>query len=397
MKKIVLSITAAVVLLCAAFSVGCSGCGKKSGNYSETFKGAVSEETYETANDAVQGFLDTEISGKTSEAVLVDYKKEKELSAKEVESLAIDEEYREGLISVEKGNVTYTENSVSTAEAIVCAKAAGAETKTKVIYLLTYTGVFRFFTPAVENGDNLTSSYFDSTFDGEKYINCSVEAVMKAEGTQQGVKYVMENNASVKLTATALYEKDNVKMTMNGQDMSSMLGGSQNPEVYIADTTDGLYQMAGLNGKWESVNITNHPGAMIQAENVHDYFMEWFRQRFNQLDHTYFEKTSTGYALRADKYNEFLKTQQGSENLGGIGGIGGIGDTSGDFDLSYVINISDGRFSDVTMKIAYGDTLTEMTMKFTGFGKATITIPAEAKNSLPDGVTVLEPNKGVKN
>lgn len=379
MKKIVLSFVAAFVLLFSVCIAGCDGCGKKGGNYSETFKGAVSEETYETHDDAVQGFLDTEISGKTTKAVLVSYTKEKELSVNEVNSLAIDEEYKEGLISVEKGNVKYKENSVTSAQASLCSAESG-ETRDKVIYILTYTGVFRFFTPAVDNGDTLTSSYFDSTFDGEKYLNCTMEATIRTEGSQGGVKYTQENTATAKVTHEALYEHDEVKATVNGQDVPSTELGGNNVDVYILDTSDGLYQLQKKSDSWQALNLTNSNLGMYRAENVNDYFMMWFKQRFNELDHTYFEKTSTGYALRADKYNDFIKTQQGMSSLGS------------DFDLSYVINISEGRFSDVSMKIGLtvqgASATTEMVIKFKDFGTTSIDVPAEVKNALPEGVTV---------
>ncbi len=77
MKKFLLSTITAIALFCTVITVGCGGDDENSVNYSETYQGAVSSETYETRDEAVKGFIATEISGKTCEAVLVGYEKEK--------------------------------------------------------------------------------------------------------------------------------------------------------------------------------------------------------------------------------------------------------------------------------------------------------------------------------
>lgn len=188
-----------VVIFSLVCLVGCSSCSSCKGEeYSETFVGAVSAETYASSEEAVKGFLETEISGKTVEAVFVDYKKEAELNEKEVKELPIDEEYRNGLLSVERGKVEYSEKSVSTARVSPFAESDDEVIYWREVFILTYTDMFRFFVPEQKEGESLSMSYYDSVFEGEKYINCTMNASITNEYTEDGIKYTEKTMRIVK-------------------------------------------------------------------------------------------------------------------------------------------------------------------------------------------------------
>lgn len=362
MKKIFKAAVVAVAAISCVLSF--SACdmvklffGKSSGkSYSETFTGAVSAETYESADSAVQGFLDTEISGKTTTAVLVNYSTEGVLSEEEQSKLDIGEEYTEGLLSVEKLTVEYEEesdsddyNNDSYSPTAYTLASSSQTTYTKTVYLLTYTGMFRFFVPAMTTGDTLTASYYDSTFQGEKYVNCTMEVTMKQ--TSSGV--TLNSTATAKATYDKLYESGT----------QTVSGVSINYEGYLVDTDNGIYVLM-------KQGLEDYDGGYAYGyDSINEYFMEWFDERFGQLDHTYFEKTSTGYALRADKYNEYLQ----SAYL----------DLTEDFDLSYIINISEGRMSDVTLSISYSGFSSTMSIKFTNFGTTEIVVPESVQALIP--------------
>lgn len=347
---------------CEALSAIISGLLSKKDNYSETYEGYVSEQTYDTVEDTVKGFLDSEIAGKTVDAVFVDYTKEKECSKEEVAELAIDEEYRDGLISVELGTVEYSEESSSVSAyggISTVADGVNIETKTKKIYILTYTGMFRFFSPALAEGDALTASYYDSTFEAEKYINCSMNATISNLYTYDGVTYLITNSAVAKVTKTALYERDEYSAS-NGETVKSSVA-----ELYDVDTAQGFWTVYNTGDGYIAAPV-------YEWSTINEYFMQWFDQRFGQLDHTYFEKTETGYALKSDKYAEYISASGMS--------VGGL---SGDYDVEYIINIADGRMSDVYSKVAVEGYVAEMTISFYDFGNTSITIPQDVQALLP--------------
>ncbi len=388
MKKFLLSTITAIALFCTVITVGCGGDDENSVNYSETYQGAVSSETYETRDEAVKGFIATEISGKTCEAVLVGYEKEKELSEQEIDSLAIDEEYKEGLISVEKGKVAYAENSQTTVKKQLTANEAGNDTDTKDIYILEYTNEYRFFTPSLEDGDTLTASYFNSTFDNSKYLNCTMEMDMKTDTAFKSpdMKMTSEGKWIMKVTPEAMYAKAESKTSGLGQPFAVS-------EVsYFIDTTDGVYEIAQKGNTWNAKKATDNDTGTIE-ETVTESFMEYFKELIGDFDHTYFEKSPTGYTLRADKLDEFIKTQQDNSFIGVLVGLGYK------FDEPYVINIADGRLSDVRMKISNNmnnEVINskiefEMNIKFYDFGSTVVSVPTEGINALPDGVTAGKP------
>ena len=386
MKKLLVLSMAAVFLLCIAIIGGCGNDNKENSvNYSETYQGAVSSETYETRDEAVKGFIATEINGKTTEAVLVGYEKEKELSEQEINSLAIDEEYKTGLISVEKGQVTYSENSQTTVKKQLTANAAESDTDTKDIYILEYTDEYRFFTPELENGETLTASYFNSTFESSKYANCTMEMNMKLDMVFKTSEYNMKStsdiNSIMKVIPEALYVKTESKTSGLGQSSAVSDAG------YYIGTTDGIYEITKNGNNWKAKKVTNDNETIEKT--MTEYFMEFFKAMFGEFDHTYFEKASTGYTLRSDKLEEFIENQPEDSLMGTFMGAGYK------FDEPYLINIADGHLSDVRMKISNNNNnqainaniVYEMNFKFYDFGNTDVSVPTEGINALPDGVT----------
>ena len=356
-KTLVGTALAAIMALGSLAFTACSKGENGSEKYSETYTGAVSATTYTSENDAIEGFLETEISGSTVTAVLVNYTIEEELTQSQVDSLGIDEEYTEDLKKVEKVNVEYSEESTSPYS--VSVSLMSASTYTRTVYLLSYTNMFRFFVPALAQGDTLTASYYDSTFEAEKYINCTMKAVLTETNTYSGTTSTMEQTAIAKATRDALYEHDTVVYKPSVTENARVF------EVYILNSAQrGLCAIDFDGGETPTINDVEY---YEEFESVNAYFMNWFNERFGQLDHTFFTKTATGYALRGDRYMEFLAVQ-GYD----------VDDVS---DVSYVINITDGRMSDIAMMISVKDENDNvvssygMTIDFYDFGTTVIDVP----------------------
>lgn len=363
MKRTIAATVTALILLAMCVGgvwIGLILCDRVS--YSETYTGHVSEQTYETPEASVQAFLETEVSGKSVKAVYVGYTKERELSEDEIEELTIEEEYRTGLLSVEEGNVKYTEAKESAALSKVHTASVDSvvdDVLSRKVLILSYTGMFRFFSPALADGEALTASYYDSTFEGEKYINCT----MNASISYNMDSYSFSTTSLAKATATALYEYD---VFQSSQETGTA-------ELYMIDAAEGIYCV------YKEDNQPFH-GDYGYDGTVHEYFMSWFDERFGQLDHTFFEKTNTGYALRSDKFAEYLAIEYGWIDI------------PEDLKLEYVINIADGKMADVTYKIECsepGDTVSQtkysqtMSVRFSDFGTTVIDIPSAVSALLP--------------
>lgn len=174
-----MAFAAAIVLVCGVAVTGCDkGGGENGGTYSETYTGAVSEATYKSAELAVQGFLETELSDMACTAVYVGYTKQTDLTEQEIAGLPLGEGDAANISLGEKGTVEYSESENMDVPYPV--RAASEETFTQELYLLNYeSGEYRYFTPALKENDSLTASYFNSLFAPENYINCTMELNMK--------------------------------------------------------------------------------------------------------------------------------------------------------------------------------------------------------------------------
>ena len=323
--------------------------------YSETFEGTISEQTYESEEEAARAFLETEIAGAAADVSFVGLQKEETLSEQETAALAIDEDLREGLLSVTRCSVEYTETLHAAGTQSLSLRAAAdaaSATKRAEVYLLTYTGMFRFFVPQTQTGGQISSSYFASTFLAEDYVNCTMDVEMTQ--TRAGSTFV--SSAVAKATQNVLWEHD--FYFTDGE-------ATGESELYLVDSVEGIGDIFRHNGgEWDASFV-----GFDADYTINEYFMEWFQYRFGALDHSYFIKTETGYALDPDKYEAYLQTLP--DYPGGA------------FELEYTINVKDGRMADVTMAIAYGEYSSRMTLVFSDFGTTVIEIPDEVSKLIP--------------
>ena len=127
--------------MAAAICVSAAGCFEKSekqkeqdfistlGGVSETYRGAVSDESYVSAKAAATAFVQQEVVGNQSANVL-STKSDGELSQTQINDL-IPAELRNGVESVEKMQVQYTTGTTSYT-------STGSETKTVIVYVIKY-------------------------------------------------------------------------------------------------------------------------------------------------------------------------------------------------------------------------------------------------------------------
>lgn len=349
MKKVMAMASAVVFLVCSTAVVGC---GVKT--YGETYNGAVSEQTYKSADLAVQGFLETEVSGMAFTAVYVGYTKEGELSEREMESLSLSGEAAQGIVSAEKGTVEYTETKGKAVLYSAFAAEENSNTCTKELYVLHYEGgQYRFYSPALKEHDALTASYFASLFAPENFMNCTLKASGSVTMTAAGY-----GTQEQKTTELEKFTKDAVYISATNELLNGE-GANRSTEAYAFNFGDGVVAVGRTDqGKWELQNMP--------FENIEELVRKYYTENFGNFDHTYFEKTATGY-----------KMKEGTP-LYGMGEISGV-----DFKSEYEVKVSNGKISELIISVTGmsqgGEQSIKTNVTFSDYGKTTVEVPPEVR------------------
>ena len=266
------------------------------GGVSETFKGSVSLESYESADDAINAYVDNEVAGKNGTVQNVDAVSKGTLNDSEVKALEIPAEQQEGIVSVEKYEVTYT-LAAEQAQAL-SSKAQGGSTV--VLYVIKYTKDWKYYTPCPVTGETVTKSYYDSVFNAEMYDNCTFVNESTAEVTQDGVTYNMTIKQTIKRDGDNIYFEQVI-------DGSAQLLQSQGlTQKYLAayitmeDGVKTTYVQTAANGSWTRGYL---------SQSVDPFSSQQY------LDYSYFSKTDFGFALKDDNAQRFYKETINSNPL----------------------------------------------------------------------------------
>lgn len=358
--RIIAIIAMAVMALCTVMFAACGG-------GSETYVGSVSAESYESTEKMGEAFVAHEINGDTTTAQFVSYESEKQLTETEVEELSLPETAKTGLKSVEKGKVNY---SVITATA---ARAAG-ETYWKGVYVLNYGETYKYYTPAVANGETLTKSYFDSVFYADNYKNVTMtaKAVAQSKVSYGGQSATMKSTVTYtyKITETAVY--GDMTVAVSGSGMSQ----KQTISFYITEVGGQLKIAASEGSNWYAANASDLGLEINSIEEIYALSNEG-------LDHTFFVKTSNGFKIDDEKVNAFLnQALEGTEYESLFGSMKVSGDASyvvkdGKLASGSAAFTLNGNIQGINMKVS-----SSATYKYTAFGTTEVTIPNEVKTVL---------------
>lgn len=277
MKKLTIIMLIAAMLVCSLAFVGCKDNGGD-------FKGAISEKTYDSREDAVKGFLQEEISGDAFNAEYVGYKKISELSQKEIHNLPISDDDKAGIKSVEKGEVEYREQPKSQED--VLTKYASDNGKS-IVYIIFYTAnEIKYFLPVIIKGDTLTASYFDYLFDMNRYLNCTAEFNFFNE---HGTCHITENVIHFIKTMGS----ETVHLYYYYKDSDLFYCGVASDNTIFAERI-GEFTISDI----------------LTSNYDHDKYVEYFFQlelffgMLNYMDHSFFVKTRTGFEIK-EKYKNF--------------------------------------------------------------------------------------------
>lgn len=325
------------------------------GNYSETYTGTLSEESYATTEAAAQAYLANEFDGNTTETTFVAYAKQKDLTAEEIATLSLGDVNPADVTSAEEGSVSYT---VTEKTETVSLAAATDDTRTQKVVIIVVGGRHYYYTPATDKGDSISKSYYESVMDLSNYANCtyvytgSVTSSTSYQG--QSVKTKATTEITMKLCETGAYLS--MSATAQGEPVET--------EIYLIATGTTLAAYVKTDGAW--VGSAAEYGSIAEL-------LEIAKQNQQFLDHTYFEKTDTGFKLSGDKFEIYVS------NMLPVSGL----------DLSKVnanYYVSEGRLVKETMEISLSANIEGVgsmsmkmsaTGKYSDFGTTTVTVPAD--------------------
>ncbi len=332
MKKL-LATMLSVLALCS-FVVVPTACGETGGKGganedetfvgSDTFKGALSEESYETETKAVEGFLATEISGEVVKAKLEEVETKKELTQTEIAALETEDVLEEGdeIVSAKEVEVKYTRagGSVSSTAA---APAPEDDYFVFTVYIIEISPhgsevhVFHYYVPKAENGDVLTKSYYNDVLDPSKYMNCTQEytndvclpalnfdptSVNPGTFDPNDIQYTTATG-QMKYTIKVADDKASVDMHIIDTDNWMMYGPLPCSDILgYFEMKDGEFLTWMKKDEGEYQKFPQNP---FLPYGIVD--MESFASMcLPNIDYSYYEKTSYGFKVNEDFLNEYI-------------------------------------------------------------------------------------------
>ena len=260
----------------------------------DTYTGYLSEDIYLTEYEALASYVARELKGAATVGDLNGYEFGEELTADEISALNIGEV--ENLLSVRKMRVQYVDKDYD-------------DIKEKDLYLVTLEdGYYKYFAPALNTGDTLSKSYYDSIASNtlsNTSVTCTINTTQKLALYDTGdsvPEYATSTTSSVwKFTADVAH----CKSTITAEDGSSsetemyVARSQNNPETFMAYMyieSYGWYTMPyPISYNLESIKKTDANYLMAVTAMI----------EFATADQTYFEKTDLGFRMSADKMQQY--------------------------------------------------------------------------------------------
>lgn len=262
------------------------------GGVSDTYAGAVSQESYDDADAAAEAYVREELLSQDSDGLILDVTSQGQLKKKQIKQLNIPEEYQQGMKAVECFTVSYSEAEASLERTGVVALSAATGEKQATVYVIKYADHFKYFSPVVENGDTVTKSYYDSIFDSEKYQNCTLVYTIDiwiemVEGCE-----IYEMSAVTYGTMRYADDRMYVEMTIESDT------GSTSYQLYLEnDGQGGMDCYINYGNGWLAASIDSLGYADVDA-------LMPFADQY--MDHTYFVKTDYGCRVDEEKMAAYI-------------------------------------------------------------------------------------------
>lgn len=271
------------------------------GGCSDTYKGEVSEYTYETKELAAKAFVEEQVVG-DNDVTIVKTESKGELSSTQIEALNIPEAEKTDIVSVEEVEVEYALESST----YMSKTQSASPNKIVKVYIIKYPNTFKYYSPAPVTGETVTRSYYDSIFDTEKYQNCTMTSTfeMSTEMTTLTLQGKKTTTNSQKTTIFAQYSEDKIfqqrtiETTENGETTTS------SESIYIEKVDNNILCYSNKTGAWTLAGY-------IGFSDLEDLMP--FADAY--LDYTYFTKTEFGCEIGQDNMMRYIRETFENDSL----------------------------------------------------------------------------------
>lgn len=286
------------------------------GGVSETYEGAVSTTSYDTAEAAAEDYVAVEVVGTSNNAVIESVESKGELNATEIEALGIPEEMSDGIQAVEEIEVEYSVISDSSMDTGVSVLADTLNTTKKVkVYVIKYELEWKYFAPCPVTGETISKSYYDSVFDNAKYQNCTLVSTslvdivmdMNYAGQDMGGTMTAIVNQTIKFDGNKVLFEQTISNAATGSlvDQSITLGDEKLSAYMVADDDGNItcYVKQGDSTEWVEGYLTTIGFGTI--EELTPFYNQY-------LDYSYFTKTDFGFELSNENAQQYINEALGS-------------------------------------------------------------------------------------
>lgn len=335
MKKILSLVLAILLLASATCLVGCFGGalettgsgsennGKPSekdeavnsmieeiGGASETFVGALSEETYSSAEEAAHAYIAEEVVGE-KEANIITTVSNGTLSTNEIKEAGIPDSLLNGADAVEELEITYTvtENEFLESGITLLAETLNKQ-KTVKVYVIKYGVNWQYFTPRPVTGQTISKTYYDSVFNVEKYKNCTFKNV---QTVRSDVNYSGSGESGSQITETKVeqllkYADNKIYMEIITSTYDSTQGSEptvQKIYAYLEDVDGSISCYVKQNdSEWMMGSL--YALGFSSLDELTPFYDQY-------LDYTYFTKTDYGFSLSDENATSYIDEVLGGE------------------------------------------------------------------------------------
>lgn len=372
MKKKVLSLII-ILALCLTMALSFVACNKGDQIPKDTFyKGTLSEESYDTANEAAEAFLANEVAGDVTDAQMISYTKKSKLSESEINELNISAKDKSQITSAEKGVIKYSVSDAGqTATAAASSSVAVAKQKNVTVYIIVIKGDFKYYAPPLSEGDVVTRSYFEEVFDPSKYTNCTVSV------TNETTTNVKSGGFSQKGTVKTSIDMQIADKQVYATYAISGSGMKVNMEMFFVFEDKGLTKISKVyiktDKKWTSISASEFVQMNLDLD----------MSPSSDNDNSFFIKTETGFKVNSEKFNEYISTvfDAISATIGFDINIK-TADANAEYFVNegrvYKINTSFSADLSATMGIK-GSVSTTSETNYSNFGTTKVSVPKDLK------------------
>lgn len=298
-KKILAGILAMTTFFSVGFTASCKNEGenaehnafiKELGGTSETYSGAVSQNSYSTEELAALACVNNEISSySTGESIAAT----KKLNSSQILQLNLPKTETKDMLGVDELEMEY-----------YISKIDPNEKKTAKIYIIKFANEFKYYTLRPADGETVTKSYYNSVFNSQNYKNCTLNSTMEmniqlTKGDETATA-TMKLTQTVKYSETAIYLEQTTETTTETNKAGNVSSNSENNKVYgyMAKGVNWDYYISRDGEEWTWTTLSSF--GVSKRSDLLPFAGE-------KMEYTYFTKTDYGFELTNEKARRYIQ------------------------------------------------------------------------------------------